>query len=224
MRGVRHMIDLLDWFADHGVAQAPVARLIDDLGIARSSFYDLMSVFEGSAILGPAGRGTVGRGPLALDAGLAATGLGRDWAALERSVAALAADLGRPVRLWVPDGADALLILDAGVRSGEAGRRRPLLATPAGWLLAAALPERRRRFLDPGDPARRQAVAGTVARLAAALAAGGNIEVLSEPQGRVAVRALRDADAIVRGALAVDLGAEGEARAVAALERWHVPR
>ncbi len=232
MRGVRHVIDLLDWFADHGTAEAPVARLIDDLSIPRSSFYDLMAVFaapalEGRAILGATSRGAVGRGPLALDAGLAATGLGRDWAAMEQAVGALATGLGRPVGLWIADGTDALLILDAtpsGARGGEAGRRRPLLSAPAGWLLAAGLPERRRRFLDPGDPQHRQAVAATVARLAAVLAAGGAVEVLSDPRrGNVAVRALRDADAVVRGALAVDLGDGETGRAVAALEHWRVP-
>lgn len=224
MRGVRHMIDLLDWFADHGVAQAPVTRLIDDLAIARSSFYDLVSVLDGTGILGAAGRGAVGRGPLALDAGLAAAGLGRDWVAMERAVGALAAEIGRPVRLWVPDGADAILILDVGGPGREAGRRQPLLALPAGWLIAAALPERRRRFLDPGDPARRQVVAQTVARLASVLAAGGEVEVLADSRhGRFAVRALRDAGGVVRGVLAVDLGDGSPDRPVAVLERWCAP-
>jgi DNA-binding IclR family transcriptional regulator len=220
MRGVRHMIDLLDWFADHGVAQAPAARLIEDLGIARSSFYDLMAVFGGSGILGAAGRGAIGRGPLALDAGLAAAGLGRDWAAMVRAVGALAAEAGRPARLWAADGGDAVVILDAGPagsRGREVGRRQPLLAVPPGWVLAAALPERARRFLQPGDAAGRQAVA----RLAAGT---GLVEVLSDPRhGRFAVRALRDGRAVVRGALAVDLGEDAPDRALAALESWSVP-
>lgn len=216
------MIDLLDWFADHGVPNAPVARLIDELGIARSSFYDLMAVFAGSGVLEAVGRGTVGQGPLVLDAGLAATGLGRDWAAMERAVSDLAAGLRRPVRLWAADGTDLISILDAGAsvaRGRDGGRRQPLLSTPAGWLLAAAMPERRRRFLPPAEPARRQEAAAAVARLAPALADGIDVAFVRG----FALRALRDPDATIRGVLAADLGEADPTEALAMLASWRGP-
>lgn len=204
MRGVRHALDLLDRLAEHAPQPVPVGRLVGELGIARSSFYDLVAALGSGGLVQPAGRGRLAAGTAIADAAFAAAGVAWGRAEVEGALHRLAAMTGGPALFWAVLDAETVLLAAAGEARATIGRRQRLQDTAIGRLVLAAKDERRTAPAKGGRDG-----------------ADADLVFAADPgEGPLLLRVFRsDGDRIV-GALGLAAAGEERGRLSAALAAW----